>query len=66
MTMLHFDWSVCMFLKLGRPMFAMWFDSNSVEMTTVEHDFMKLFEMFACYCYSFRELKFMLTIYTFI
>ena len=39
--------------KLGRPVSAMWFDSNAVEMTTAEHYMylMKFCELLACQCY---------------
>ena len=49
-------------LKLGRLMSAVLFDSNAVEMTRAEYKLMKLFELLACQCYSFGELKFMLMI----
>ena len=38
-----FDWSVCVVKKLDRPVLAVWFDSNAVEMTTAEHDLTKVF-----------------------
>ena len=41
-------------LKLGRPVPAVWLDSNAVEMTTAEHYMYltKLYELLACQCYS--------------
>ena len=46
----------------------MWFDWNTVEMTTAEHYMYltKFCELLACQCYSSGELKFMLGTYTFV
>ena len=66
--MLRFDLVSLRGLKLGRPVSAVWFDSNAIEMTTPEHYMYltKFCELLACHSYCSGELKFMLETYTFV
>ena len=68
MRKLRFDLVSWRGLKLGRPVSAVRFDSNAVEMTTAEHYMYltKLCELLECQRYSSGELKFMFRTHTFV
>ena len=65
MRMLRFKLIRLRGLKLGRPVSAVWFDSNAAEIATAEQD-MYFSELLVCQCYSSGELKRMLGINKFV
>ena len=70
MRMLHFDWLFCVGKNFGKPVSAVSFDLNAVEMRTAEYCIYltKFYELLACRCtsYSFGELNMILRTCTFV